>query len=363
MADTSFGTNNALAVKLFSRKLFTESLKKCWLYKFIGSDDNSMIQILPDTAEGPGDKITYPLRMQLSGAGVSGDGTLEGNEEDLTMYSDSILIDQLRHAVRSGGKMSEQRVTFSVREGALDGLSDWWADRIDTCGFNQLCGNTGQADLRYTGNNATVAPSSANVYYANQEVSGGPTTDLLVCSGSASAVFKITFLDNAIERAKVNTPAIRPIKLKGESYYVAFLHPFQVTNMRQSTSTGQWLDIQKAAMTGGQITQNPIFSGALGMYNNVIIHESTRIPRVQNSADYTASNLMGAYRAVVCGAQAATIAFGQNSAGNKVEWVEELFDYSNKLGVAAGMIFGIKKTRFNSVDFGTVAISSFAQSH
>ena len=363
MADTSFGTNNALAVKLFSRKLFTEALKKCWLYKFIGNDDNSMIQILPDTSEGPGDKITFPLRMQLSGAGVAGDNTLEGNEEDLTMYSDSLLIDQLRHAVRSGGKMSEQRVTFSVREGALDGLSDWWADRIDTCGFNQLCGNTGQADLRYAGNNATVAPSSNAIYYANQEAASGPTTEALVNSGSASAVFKITFLDNAVERAKVNSPAIRPIKLMGDNYYVAFLHPYQVTNMRQSTSTGQWLDIQKAAMQGGLITKNPIFTGAMGMYNNVIIHESTRIPRTSNGSDYTATNLMGAYRAVLCGAQAATIAFGQNSAGNKVEWVEEQFDYGNKLGVAAGMVFGIKKTVFNSKDFGTVVIVSFAQAH
>lgn len=359
MADTNFGTNNALAVKLFSRKLFTEALKKCWLYRFIGEDDNSMIQILPDTSEGPGDKVTYPLRMQLTGTGVAGDGTLEGNEEDLTVYSDSVIIDQLRHAVRSNGKMSEQRVTFSVREGALDGLSDWWADRIDTCGFNQLTGNSGQSDLRYVGNNTAVAPSSNNVYYAHQELASGATTEALVCSGSASNIFQITFFDNAVERAKTNTPAIRPIKLMGDNYYVAFLHPYQVTSMRQSTSTGQWLDIQKAAMTGGEITKNPIFTGALGMYNNVIIHESTRIPKTTSNGDGNG----GCYRAVVCGAQAGVVAFGQNSEGNRVEWVEELFDYGNKLGVAAGMIFGIKKTIFNSVDFGTVVLATWAIAH
>lgn len=359
MADTNFGTNNALAVKLFSRKLFTEALKRCWLYRFIGEDDNSMIQILPDTSEGPGDKVTYPLRMQLSGPGVAGDGTLEGNEEDLTVYSDSLIIDQLRHAVRSNGKMSEQRVTFSVREGALDGLSDWWADRIDTSGFNQLCGNTGQADLRYTGNNATVAPSANNIYYANGELAGGATTEALVASGSISNIFKITFLDNAVERAKTNSPAIRPIRINGDSYYVAFLHPYQVTSMRQNSSNGQWLDIQQSAMHGGEITKNPIFTGALGMYNNVIIHESTRIPKTVTNAD----GVGGVYRAIVCGAQAGTIAFGQNSAGNRVEWVEELFDYGNKLGVAAGMIYGLKKTIFNSADFGTVVLSTWAQSH
>tara|TARA_R110001583_G_scaffold37058_19_gene121352 strand:+ start:110 stop:250 length:141 start_codon:yes stop_codon:yes gene_type:complete len=41
-------------------------------------------------------------------------------------------------------------------------------------------------------------------------------------------------------------------------------------------------------------------------------------------------------------------------------WVEELFDYENELGVAAGMIYGLKKTVYNSIDFGTVVMSSRA---
>jgi len=32
--------------------------------------------------------------------------------------------------------------------------------------------------------------------------------------------------------------------------------------MRTNTSTGQWLDIQKSAMQGGEINDNPIFDGA-----------------------------------------------------------------------------------------------------
>ena len=37
-------------------------------------------------------KVTFGLRMQLSGAGVTENETLEGNEESLTTYSDSIYI-------------------------------------------------------------------------------------------------------------------------------------------------------------------------------------------------------------------------------------------------------------------------------
>jgi len=300
--------------------------------------------MLEEPSKTPGDRVTVGLRMQLSGAGTLGDGTLEGNEEALVTYSDNLLIDQLRHAVRSAGRMSEQRVPFSVREQALTGLGDWWADRIDTSLFNQLAGNTGQSDTRYTGNNSTTAPSANNIYYAN-----GLDSEGSVASATTSNNMDITFIDAAVEIAKTNTPAIRPIKYLGEDYYLLFLHPYQVRALRTASSTGQWLDIQKAAMQGGDIDKNPIFTGALGVYNNVIIHESKRVPSVTANV----------YRGILVGAQAGVIAYGQDNSNMKASWVEELFDFSNQLGVSAGMIYGAKKTIFNSQDFGTVVIATY----
>lgn len=148
MAITSYGVNDPLAVKLWSKRLSVEVLKNTWLSKFMGDSANDIIQIKDETQKGAGDKITYGLRMQLTGAGVLGDGTLEGNEESLVTYNDAVFIDQLRHSVRSGGRMSQQRVPFSVRDEALSGLRDWWTDRFDTAGFNQLCGYTPQVEDR-----------------------------------------------------------------------------------------------------------------------------------------------------------------------------------------------------------------------
>lgn len=37
-----------------------------------------------------------------------------------------------------------------------------------------------------------------------------------------------------------------------------------------------------------------------------------------------------------------------------------MHDYDNKLGVQAAAICGIKKARFNSIDFGTVVVSTYA---
>jgi N4-gp56 family major capsid protein len=350
MATTSFPTNHPLAVKLWARKLFVDALKATWFDKFMGDSPNSLIQVKSELNKSAGDKITYGLRMQLSGEGITGDGTLEGNEEALTTYSDSVLIDQLRHAVRSGGKMSDQRVPFSVREEAYAGLKDWWMDRYDTAFFNQACGMTRVSDTRLTGNQAAVlATATTNHIFANDS-----TTDETVGSNDP---FSLAELDEAVAVAKTQSPMIRPIRVDGGEYYVCFIHPGQTYSLRTAASSS-WVDFNKSAMMGGKIRDNPIFTGALGMYNGVILHESTRIPKGQNST--TLAEVANTRRAVLCGAQAVTLAFGQGNSANKFSWEEELFDYGNQLGVAAGAIFGMKKSVFNSKDFGTVVISTYS---
>lgn len=246
-------------------------------------------------------------------------------------------------------KMSEQRVPFSVREEARQALTDWFSDRIDVSLFNQLAGNTGQSDTRYTGNNAAVAPTATtNWVYAN-----GVANETQVASASASNVFVVSMIDALVERAKTNTPKIRPLKVNGKDKYALFIHPYQVVDMRRSTSTGQWLDIQKAVYQGAK-DNNPIYNGALGEYNGVVIHESTRVP---------AGLVSGVYRAVFLGAQSGVVAFGQKQVANRPNWYEELFDYGNQLGVAASMIWGAKKCVFNSVDFSTIVLSTYAAAH
>jgi len=356
MATTLYATGNALAVKLFAKKLFEEALKQTYFSRFMGTGTDNIVQIKNETAKGPGDKITIGLRMQLVGSGVQGDGTLESNEEGLVTYSDAVVIDQLRHAVRSAGKMSEQRVTFEVREEARMGLQDWWADRLDFSFFNQIAGNTAQSDTRYTGNQVAVAPDTAHKKYVGS--AGNAGTDASI---STTETFSLSVLDKAMEAAVTASPLVRPIKYQGQNMYVGFLHPVQVTDMRTSTSTGQWLDIQKAAMQGGRVNDNPIFTGALGVYNNIVLHSAFRIPAAVNSS--TSAAVASTRRAMFCGAQAAVLAYGQNNQDGEMTWVEELFDYGNQLGVSAGLIFGIKKMVFNSADFGTITMPTYAATH
>jgi len=345
MATTSYGVNNALAVKLWSRKLFREALKQTELATYMGEDSNNVIQILPDTRKGPGDRVRVGLRLQLSGAGIQGDATLEGNEEALSTYSDDVFIDQLRHAVRSAGRMSEQRIPFSVREEARMGLQDWWKDRIDSWAINQLTGNTAQADTRYTGNQATVAPSSTRVVFPN-------SNELTEASISTTSTFALTIIDKAVAKAKTVTPMIRPLGKNGYDF-VIFVHPYHVLSLRSSASTaGSWGDLTRAMLQGGEkLDKNFYGNGALGIWNRTLLVENSRIP----------TTATGVYRAVFCGAQSAGMCVGQDGGSpERMSWVEELFDFKNQLGVSAGMIAGLKKMVFNSVDFGTISCPAYA---
>ncbi len=349
MATTDYPVNSPLAVKRWSSELMKEALKKTFALQFMGTGSDSLIQIKTEVNKDAGDRITFGLRQQLTGAGVAGDNDLEGNEEALVTYTQNVTIDQLRHAVRSAGKMSEQRVPFTVRDEARDGLADWWSDRIDKWFFNQITGNTAQADTRYTGMQATTAPDSAHAVFPGAETAESSL------SATSSNRFSLALIDKAVERGKLAVNRLRPIRTDGGDYLVAFLHPYQVTSLRQGTASSQWSDIQKAAMQGGQISDNPIFTGALGIYNNVIMHESVRVPLVVGATGGTAD----VARAVLCGAQAACMAFGRGFGKNTFNWVEELFDFKNQLGVAAGCIGGLVKTRFNNSDFATVTMSSY----
>lgn len=361
MADTNYGVNAPEAVKLWSRKLAREALKICYIGRFIGEPDDtdSLISLKNDTKKDKGDRVRVTLRMQLTGDGIKGDDTLEGQEESLATFTDDVLIDQLRHAVRSKGKMTEQRIPFSIREESMSGLRDWWADRWDIWFFNQVCGFTPQTDVRYTGMNTVTAPAGTG----RQVWAGAATTDQGLGS---SDVFELKMIDKAVEKAKTGTtgsvPPIRPFTVNGEKHWVAFLHPFQVFDLRTGAGDSNWLAIQKAAMQGGKTSNNhPIFSGALGMHNNVILHESTRVTQGVNSS--TGAAITTVRRAVLCGAQAACVGFGQKHSFKEYDWYEELFDYGNKLGVKAGCIGGLKKSVFNSVDFSTVVMSTFATTH
>lgn len=365
MAVTTYGVNDALANKLWSKKLDAEVSKATAISPLIGTSSNSIIQLKTETQKAAGDKITFGLRRQLIGDGVSEHEILEGNEEALATYSDAIFINELAHAVRVKNEQTidAQRVPFSLRQEATDGLTDWYADRMSMAFFIQVAGFTAPqiafegrtVTLKpvHYGHNTPIAPTSTRRVFADDAGGSGYDADEDLTSAD---VFELTLIDKAVEKAKLANPKIRPVRVNGQNMYVCYLHPTQVTSMRTTTSTGQWLDIQKAAQRRG--SENPIFSGALGVYNNVVLREAEHVTPGVNSS--TGAQITTVRRAILLGAQSAVAAFGKNKGPTRYKRVEELFDYQRELGVSVQTIWGMKKTVYDSTDFGCIVISTYA---
>lgn len=362
MAVTTYGVNDALAVKLWSKKLAAEVSKATAIAPLIGTSSNSIIQLKDETSKGSGDKVTFGLRTQLIGDGVSENEVLEGNEEALSTYSDSIVINELAHAVRvkNGQTIDAQRVPFDLRDEANAGLTDWYADRLSLMAFIQWGGYTGTT-MAFEGRTLAIRP----VHYGFNV----PTAPTRVVRPNARAndqslistdLFNLNLIDYAVEQAKLSNPKIRPVRINGENKYVMYLHPTQITDLRTNTATGQWLDIQKAVYQGSK-QNNPIYDGSIGEYNNVILREAEHVVPGVNSS--TNAQIATVRRAVLLGAQSAVAAFGMKTAPNKYKMVEELFDYQRELGVSVQTVIGMKKTVFNGNDFGAIVVSTYAAPH
>ena len=342
---TEILTGSAQAVKLWSSFMSKEAIARTYLRKFMGTGDKAIIQVHQDVKSGRGDTIKYDLRVQLTGYGVHGAARLKGNEQRIEYHQDELGIDQLREGVNYDS-MSQQRTLHELRRDGLDLLADFYARVLDETMFAHLCGTAGDnaalnAAMNGFGANSFVASDAEHTF----DVSGGPTS------------FDVDHIRKLRERALLATPLIQPINDQGEGLFALVLRPEQVTSLKNASGTNKWREIVAKAQDRG--SNNPIFTGALGMWDNVVLHESIYLPRqATGGGNYDCHG-------VFLGCQAGHIAFGNpySKLGRNPQSTKDLFavfedvdDYGDKTGVAVASIFGMKKARFNSEDFGVIHV-------
>lgn len=369
MATTTFGVNDANAVKLWAKRLGFQIVYRTDISPLIGENANSIIHLKSETSKSAGDQVTFSLMTELTGDGFTESEVAEGNGESLSIYSDAIVINELGHVVgipNAGRAIDDQRVPFNLRDAGRMGLRAWWAKRLSTIFFNHVCGYTPETRAKYRGNNAIIAPSSGRHIWADAASNNSDGDENL----GADDIFSLRMVDVAREVAESGSNPVRPINVEGYDdgrdisggKYVMYIHPYQATDLRMNTATGQWLDIQKAALANGTASKNPIYTDALGEYNNVILKKANHVTLGANSSTATTS-VANVRRAVLLGAQACAMATSKNGGETDYAWNEELLDHKRKLEISVMSILGMKKTRFNSVDFGTVVASTYAAAH
>lgn len=363
MTTTVIPFGDPKAVKRWSADLAVDVRKKSYFeQRFIGTSENSVIQRKTELESDSGDTIKFDLSVHLRGKPTYGDARVEGKEENLRFYQDEVKIDQVRHSVSAGGRMSRKRTVHNIRRIARDRLGDYFYKFTDELLFIYLSGARGinldfieTPDFQGYAGNALEAPDVDHLLY------GGSATSK--ASLTAGDIMDPLVIEKAVEKAAMmqaeNPEAANmvPVSIDGDDHYVCVMSEYQATDMRTAAG-GRWIDFQKAA-AAAEGAKNPIFKGGLGMINNVVLHKHRNVIRFN---DYGAGANVEAARALFMGRQAGVIAYGTSN-GLRFDWEETVKDYGNEPAIAAGFIAGMKKSRFNKKDFGVISIDTAAKKH
>ena len=316
---------SGLQVSRWAKELQSEVSKGVYFSKFMGEGPGSAIQV-KQMEEGKGKDVTFGLVSQLTGSAITGDSSLEGNEQSLSTFSNTVSTNQKRLAVRDTGKFANSKVLYDFRSTSLDLLKTQYSELIDADIFSALSTTSGtHAYYR--------ADASASVYATSD-----PKAALEAADGITLA--DISAMKTLAQIGGSANYRMRPIRVDGNDYYVLVLHPEVAYDLFE---LDEFQQIQREAQNRGD--SNPLFSGALGIYNGVVIHAHEGV----NTFDNGGGAAVKGSRNLFMGAQAACFAESSD-----MMWVEKTFDYGNQLGISASKIYGVDISDYNSKDYGVI---------
>lgn len=337
----------------------------------MGESENSIVYVKNDLRKSKGGTINMGLSKKMSGDGVVGNAELEGNEEKINYYNDDVSIDQIRNAARLDGELDEQRSAQDLYADAKDKTITWITEYLENQMFMKMAGITSTDLVRVDGSTVysgrATWSNTPNIVPVADEAAG--TGARYICADASGLdslattdIMTTTLITRARVKASLADPKLIPIRVDGGDYYVMFIHPWQEADLKTAASS-TWAQAQREAQTRGD--KNPIFTGSLGIWDNVILHSHEYVPTCQAAANFSTSGTAAgaqAFRALLCGAQAVCMANASKMGNGVAPTYLRLrdFDYGDKRGVAVGYIGGIQKPTYNSLDYGVIAVDTGA---
>lgn len=360
---TILSVGSPQAVKRWATSLATDTEKQMFFSKFIGKDDSNIIERKSELEGDAGDTIKFDLLTNLRGGMTYGDDNVENKEENLTFYQDEVKIDQARKGVDVGGRMTRKRTLHNLRESAKRVTARYCAEWMDELFFVYLSGTlqgvNPDAKVREAfAGNAIQAPDAYHQAYGGAATSAATLTTADVMT--RNLVERLSVIPRMMATVNPDATRMSPVTVEGGGkHFVLLMSPWQAHSLRTAQAgVGElsWAEIQKAAASA-EGRNNPLFKGGLGMINDVVLHQHENVRYFSN---YGSGNNVGAARALFMGAQAGAVAYGEAGAATRFQWVEKLKDADNRVAIYAGVIAGVKKTRFNGLDYGVVAVDTAA---
>lgn len=365
MASTDFGALSSARKKVWASEIFQAGRDaNFWMSNgFVGTGKNNVVERITElTRTERGDECIMQLVADLQNDGVVGDNILEGSEEAMFNDSVSILVDQLRHGVRSKGAMAEQRTVIKFRSTAREKLSFWFADKLDEMMFLTASGisytlkldgstrtNSQLASLAFAA--SVSAPTSGRIRYANAATSKATLTTSDKLSWNM-----IVSLQAYAKRKKM-----KPIRSGGREYYALLASTEQMRDLKNDT-TYQTL-VSRAAPRGND---NPLFRSAIAVIDGCVIYDHNKVSNtlgLASGSKWGSGGLVDGAQALLLGAQAmgfATVTAMQYEESDNT-------DYHNRPAISVGRLVGLLKPTFTSIpdanteqDFGIISLYTAA---
>jgi N4-gp56 family major capsid protein len=357
VADTTVASANR--VQQWADDEFYEYVRMNPLKSLMGSGENAAIQVKEELTKEAGDRITFSLVTRLTGAGVTGDNTLEGNEEALGNYGHQVTVDQIRHGVVVG-QFEKIKTKIDLLKAAKTMLRLWNMEQLRDLFLKRLLSPVTDGLTTYSA--ATEAQKDAwetanNPSDANQRILFGAAKSNSTLDHSAGLTQVDSTSDDLHQdivrllkrMAQTCDPRIRPLitggNEPGKERFVALAGSYAFRDLAANMDT-----IHQNADVRGE--DNNIFSSGDIKIGNVIVKEVPEMDRVPASGGCLLEDVGNGGTTDVgpvffLGAQALLLAWAQ-----RMEVKMDEFDYANKRGVAVAEIRGCEKTTFNSYQHG-----------
>lgn len=328
MATTTSTDVDPFIPELWSTWLFAEAENLTLWHNYEGPPGSSMpITRRDDLTAVAGDTIHIDIIKALEEDAIVGDLTpVRGNEEKLKYRRADLVVEQYSKGVKYTKKASKLQI-HDMRQDSKMQLAKWTAGKLDTLMW-----------LEITGNGGTTMPN------ANLWAAGTATTRATVADGNTTG--RLTLVSITELRAYARTELkIEPIMTEdGNEYFILLAHPYAIMELKEFDTS--WAQAQRDAQIRGDA--NPLFTGAAGLWDGVIIKESNRVPRSTNGTIQVADN-------VFLGANAASRGYAQT-----VEMIEDTTeDYGRQIGHMTDFIVGQKLNAFDLTSAGGAAASAF----
>lgn len=306
-----------LVPKVWAKKVWHEGVKDSYFDKFTATDGSNVVHKNKDLENVKGDSVVFGLMMNLTGSGVEGNRQkLAGAEDTLNIYDFTVNTKLVRNAV-SRYEADDQRTQYDMLKEIKIALKQWLSDWLDDRLISRLSYN----------------PSNGEVLYAS---AAGTQSSI-----TANDKLTTTIISRAKRKALMHAPKVQPIKVDGMDKYIMLVHPWAARDLKDDP---KWLAAQQNANLRG--SKNPIFTGALGEYDGVILYEYERVQ----------TGNIGASSANVCqnlllGKQAACFAVSRPA-----KHIEQTDDYGNIAGNGIAFYGAVEKTNFNGKDYGVINV-------